>query len=66
MIIDCNTCDQQETTACDDCIVPVLLNQMAGPFDMGEDEATALDNLADAGLITPLRLVPSRRDSATG
>jgi hypothetical protein len=60
MIIDCNACELQATTACDECIVPVLLNQMSGPFDLAEDEARALDNLADAGLVTPLRLVSDR------
>ncbi len=57
MIIDCNACELQATTACDECIVPVLLNQMSGPFNLGDDEAMALGNLADAGLVTPLRLV---------
>jgi hypothetical protein len=66
MIIDCDTCELQRTSACDECIVPVLLNQMAGPFDLGTDEAMALDNLADAGLVTPLRLVTNRDASATG
>ncbi len=66
MIIDCNSCELQATTACDECIVPVLLNQMSGPFDLAEDEAAALDNLADAGLVTPLRLVSDRETSATG
>jgi hypothetical protein len=58
MIIDCNTCNMQSTTACDECIVPVLLHQMSGPFALAHDEAVALDNLADAGLVAPLRLVP--------
>ena len=66
MIIDCNACELQATTACDECIVPVLLNQMSGPFDLADDEATALDNLAEAGLVTPLRLVSDRGSSATG
>ncbi|MCP3996817.1 MAG: hypothetical protein GY722_17410 [bacterium] len=66
MIIDCNTCELEATTACDECIVPVLLNQMSGPFDLGKDEAAALDNLADAGLVTPLRLVSDHGTSATG
>ena len=58
MIIDCNACELQATTACDECIVPVLLNQMSGPFDLADEEAAALGNLAEAGLVTPLRLVP--------
>jgi hypothetical protein len=62
MMIDCNVCEMQATTACDECIVPVLLHQMSGPFDLAHDEANALDNLADAGLITPLRLVRTSDD----
>jgi hypothetical protein len=58
MIIDCNTCEMQATNACDECIVPVLLHQMSGPFEMGREEQQALDNLADAGMVSPLRLVP--------
>lgn len=64
MIIDCNACEMQATTACDECIVPVLLHQMSGPFDLAHDEADALDNLADAGLIAPLRLVPTSGDAS--
>lgn len=64
MIIDCNACKMQATTACDSCIVPVLLHQMAGPFELGSDEAEAFDNLADAGLVAPLRLVQTKDDSA--
>lgn len=66
MIIDCEACDLQATAACDDCIVPFLLNQMAGPFNLDADEAAALDNLADAGLVTPLRLVTEGGASAAG
>jgi hypothetical protein len=68
MIIDCNACEMQATTACEECIVPVLLHQMSGPFDLGRDEADALDNLADAGLVEPLRLVraPDDAPAATG
>ena len=65
MIIDCNVCELQATTACDECIVPVLLNQMSGPFDLAADEASALENLADAGLVTPLRLIRDEDTSAT-
>ena len=64
MIIDCNACNMQATTACDTCIVPVLLHQMSGPFELGEDEATAIENLAEAGLVTPLRLVRADGSSA--
>ena len=49
--------ETEECTACDECIVPVLLHQMSGPFEMAHDEAQALENLADAGMVAPLRLV---------
>ena len=64
MIIDCNACKMQATTACDSCIVPVLLHQMAGPFELGTEEAEAFDNLAEAGLVAPLRLVQLNDESA--
>jgi len=57
MIINCDVCKMQATTACDECIVPVLLHQMSGPFDLADDEAVALDNLAGAGMVAPLHLV---------
>lgn len=65
MIIDCDACRMQASTACDECIVPVLLHQMAGPFDLAPDEETALGNLAGAGMVAPLRLVRSD-DSSHG
>lgn len=66
MIIDCNACEMQATTACDECIVPVLLHQMAGPFEMGGTEKEAFNNLADAGMVAPLRLVRPGEDHAAG
>jgi hypothetical protein len=68
MIIDCDQCKMRQTEACDQCIVPVLLHQMSGPFELEDAEAAALDNLAGAGLVSPLRLVPRRDESgaATG
>ena len=62
MIIDCDTCQMQATTACDECIVPVLLHQMAGPFELAPVEATALENLSGAGMVAPLRLVRADED----
>jgi hypothetical protein len=67
VIIDCQDCAQEHTTACDDCIVPVLLHQLAGPFELDDEERQALDHLSEAGLVAPLRLVPRvDRDRATG
>lgn len=63
MIIDCDNCKMQATTACEECIVPVLLHQMSGPFEMAADEAAALENLAGAGMVAPLRLVRADDES---
>ena len=59
MLIDCDQCAMQHTSACDDCVVSVLFQ--IGPVDLAEDEVAALDNLADNGLVPRLRLVPSNR-----
>ena len=68
MIIDCDMCEMRATTACDECIVPVLLHQMSGPFHLDADESKALDNLANAGMVAPLRLVKDgdETSAATG
>lgn len=62
MLIDCDTCVMEDTGACADCIVPVLLSGVAGPLEIGTDEQAALANLAEAGLVAPLRLVPRGPD----
>ncbi len=59
MLIDCDQCAMQHTSACDDCVVSVLFQ--IGPVDLSEDEVAALDNLAENGLVPRLRLVPSNR-----
>ena len=54
--------------ACDDCVVNALLSSPAqsgtAQRDVGEETALALRNLADGGLVPPLRL--SLRDAAFG
>lgn len=65
MIIDCDDCTMQHTDACDDCVVTALLHITSHPVHLREDESTALVNLADVGLVAPLRLVPNGID-ATG
>jgi len=68
MIIDCDTCIMDGTSACADCIVPVLLAGTDGRIEVGATEEAALRNLADAGLVAPLRLVPRdpEQDAVTG
>ena len=58
MLIDCDECVMQHTSACNDCIVTVLLD--GAPLqrvELADDEAEAIDTLADAGLVPKLRLL---------
>ena len=67
MHIDCDACAMQDTNACDDCLVTFLVD--GGPLDLVPAEHEAFGNLADAGLVSPLRLVPlenPRPDAAAG
>jgi hypothetical protein len=64
MLIDCDTCRMRNTSACDECVVPVLFGIQ--PVEIDEAERQALANLAEAGLCPPLRLVPFPQDPGTG
>lgn len=59
MLIDCNQCAMQHTNACNDCVVTALFE--IGPVELDEREMTALENLADQGLVPKLRLIPTDR-----
>ena len=61
VLIDCNDCAMQATSACDDCIVTAVLGLNEGPLELDDGEASALGHLAEAGLVAPLRLVPRHR-----
>jgi hypothetical protein len=61
MRIDCDTC-RARGPACNDCVVTVLLGSPAGGLEVDDTEREALETLAEAGLVPPLRLV--RPDSA--
>lgn len=56
MLIDCDTC-QVRGGACRDCVVTVLLGPPA-ELELDEVEQAAVNALAEAGLIPPLRLIP--------
>lgn len=55
--IDCDSCAVRPS-ACGDCVVAVLLGPP--PALLVPEEQRALDVLAEAGLVPPLRLVSSR------
>lgn len=66
MIIDCSSCVMEHTSACDDCVVTAFLRIEEGPLFLETAEEEALANLADAGLVAPIRLVPRRDRRASG
>jgi hypothetical protein len=56
LVIDCDDCVMQHTTACDDCVVTALCERTAHQavtFDA--DEAHAVRLLSTAGLVPVLR-----------
>jgi hypothetical protein len=60
MLIDCDRCAMRGIS-CGDCVVTAMME--CGP-GIGEGERRALGVLADAGLVSPLRLVlPETRAS---
>lgn len=59
MLIDCEQCAMQDTSACDDCVVTFLIGQH--PVDLTDTQSEAVDNLAAGGLVPKLRLVPVER-----
>ena len=58
-VIDCDRCSMRGI-GCGDCVVTVLLGGPPGGIDLDETERHAIDVLAEAGLVPPLRMVESR------
>ncbi|HLY33461.1 MAG TPA: hypothetical protein VKQ07_02910 [Jatrophihabitantaceae bacterium] len=56
MLIDCDSCEMRGR-ACHDCVVPLILEISTRPVEIDTTERAALDSLAAAGLVPPLRLV---------
>ena len=63
MLIECSSCAMQHTTACEDCVVAVLLDPRprTGAVVVEADEERALRELAKAGLIPEIRMRPKLR-----
>jgi hypothetical protein len=55
MLIDCDQCEMRDV-ACADCVVTALLGSPERRCDLDEAERRALRVLADARLVSPLRL----------
>lgn len=66
MIIDCDHCAVRGPAACGDCVVTVLLGTPPGGVELDESERQALEALAGAGLVPPLRLVSGESPSGQG
>ena len=62
VVIDCDDCAVRGP-GCGDCVVSVILGV---PETLLHDERAALEVLAEVGLAPRLRLVPVRRDRASG
>ncbi len=60
MLIDCDRCEMRGI-ACPDCVVTALLGPGQPQPDLDAAEQRALRVLADARLISPLRLHPVAR-----
>lgn len=54
----------RDSTACDDCVVGVLLAIGPGPLEIDDTEKQALDALSEVGLVPRLRLVEERQPPA--
>lgn len=54
--VDCDGCTMRGP-ACGDCVMSVLLGPPGSTADFVEEEQEALDVLARAGLVPPLRMV---------
>ena len=65
MLIDCDSCAVRGP-ACGDCVVSVLLGAPPTGVELDDAEREALRNLAEAGLVPRLRLVPSRPARGAG
>lgn len=66
MRIDCDDCAMQHTTACDDCIVTVLLDREAGDAVVLDlEEARAVRALQRGGLAPGSRYLPIDRTAQT-
>jgi hypothetical protein len=56
MLIDCDTCAIRGA-GCGDCVMTVILGNPVVPVELDDTERGAVDALAAAGLVPPLRLV---------
>jgi hypothetical protein len=58
MRIECDACAMQGTDQCRDCVVSFVLEREEGAVVVDAEEARALRELGEAGLVPMLKLVP--------
>jgi hypothetical protein len=56
--IDCDDCAHQGTDQCTDCVVSFILDREDGAVVVDAEEARALKQLGEAGLVPLLQLSP--------
>ncbi|MDQ3761047.1 MAG: hypothetical protein M3460_04920 [Actinomycetota bacterium] len=61
MIVDCDRCEVRGS-ACQDCVITVLLGAPPGGVELDGTERRALDTLAEAGMVPRLQLVDRYED----
>jgi hypothetical protein len=66
MRIDCDDCAMQGTDQCGDCVVSFILERDDGAVVVDGEEARALRDLGEAGLVPLLRLVPKPSEEGGG
>lgn len=57
LVVDCGQCVVRSTAACQDCFVTVLLGMPGHEQEFDADEVSAINVLAEAGMVPPLRLI---------
>ncbi|MBV9650944.1 MAG: hypothetical protein JO296_12495 [Pseudonocardiales bacterium] len=65
MIVDCDRCAVRGR-ACQDCVITVLLGAPPGGVELDGTDCSALDTLAEAGMVPRLQLVDRHEDRRTG
>lgn len=65
MLIDCDNCAMQHTSACNDCIVTALLDRPQGAVVLDLDRERAIRRLQEAGL-APQSRFSSKQDADAG
>ena len=61
MIVDCDRCEVRGS-ACQDCVITVLLGAPPDGVELDGTERRALDTLAEAGMVPRLQLVDRHQD----